>query len=149
MNIKKFNTENPNWKGGITLHKVGKKNYKMCIVGEGHHLALIGFYGYLHRVNAEKKLGRKLLPTEIVTFKDKDTLNCDEDNLIIVQNKAELHFLYRKVNSGLKKPHEDNYMTKCKCGCGTEFMKFDKANRPRLYVTGHNGKDYKEYNKKF
>ena len=75
MNIKKFNIENPNWKGGITLHKVGKKNYKMCIVGEGHHLAMVGFYGYLHRVNAEKKLGRKLLPTEIVTFKDKDTLN--------------------------------------------------------------------------
>ncbi len=28
-----------------------------------------------------------------------------------------------------------------------EFMKFDKSNRPRLYVSGHNGKDYKEYNK--
>ncbi len=147
MKPRKFNTENPNWKGGITLHKVGKKTYKMCIVGEGHHLALIGFYGYLHRVNAEKKLGRKLLSNEIVTFKDKDTLNCDEDNLIILQNKAELMFLKRKTNRGLKKPHEDNYMTKCKCGCGTEFMKFDKSNRPRLYVSGHNGKDYKEYNK--
>ena len=133
--------ENVMWKGGQPIHRVGKKTYKLTIVGYDHHLCIINTYAYLHRVNAEIKLGRKLLPNEIVTFKDKDTMNCDLDNLIIVGSKHELYALHRKVDRGenhLRNPNEKNEMVKCACGCFTEFLKYDKQGRPRKYVSGHN-----------
>jgi hypothetical protein len=36
---------------------------------------------FLHRVVAEEKLGRPLEEGERVTFKDRDPLNCDPDNI--------------------------------------------------------------------
>jgi hypothetical protein len=139
--------KNVMWKGGQPIHKVGKKTYKLTIVGKDHHLCIINTYAYLHRVNAEIKLGRKLLPNEIVTFKDKDTMNCDLDNLIIVNSKHELYALHRKVDRGqdhLRNPNEENVMVKCACGCFTEFLKYDKSGRPRKYVSGHNTAKAKE-----
>lgn len=134
------------WKGGKPLHKVGKKLYYLTIVGKEHHLCIINTYAYLHRVNAEIKLGRKLLPNEIVTFKDKDTLNCQLDNLLILNSKHELRSLNRKVDRGqdhLRNYGEKNELIKCACGCFTEFYKYDKSGRPRKYVSGHNSKNAK------
>ena len=139
--MKNIGKNNPNWKGGHPLHKVGNKFYKMTIVGYDHHLAITGRYAYLHRVNAEKKLGRKLLENEIVTFDDNNTLNCELDNLIIVQSKAELHFRRRQDKAEgeeLKRPDQENELIECKCGCGEMFLKYDEANRPRYHISGHN-----------
>lgn len=137
------------WKGGEPTHKVGKKIYKLTIVGKEHHLCIINTYAYLHRVNAEIKLGRKLLPNEIVTFKDKDTMNCNIENLIILNSKHELNTRNRKVDRGenhLRNPNEKNEMIKCACGCFTEFLKYDKSGRPRKFVSGHNSKPAKFIN---
>lgn len=133
--------KNVMWKGGQPTHKVGKKTYKLTIVGKEHHLCVINTYAYLHRVNAETKLGRKLLPNEIVTFKDKDTMNCELDNLIILNSKHELYASNRKIDRGenhLRNPNEKNVMVKCACGCFTEFLKYDKSGRPRKFISGHN-----------
>jgi hypothetical protein len=140
----KFGNDNFMWKGGNPIHKAGKKVYQLTIVGKGHHLCVMNTYGYLHRVNAEIKLGRKLLPNEIVTFKDKDTLNCDLDNLLILNSKHELMSLNRTVDRG--QDHRRNYgekndIIKCACGCFTEFNKYDKSGRPRKFVSGHNNKN--------
>ena len=135
--------KNVMWKGGQPIHKVGKNTYKLTIVGKGHHLCIINTYGYLHRVNAEIKLGRKLLPNEIVTFKDKDTLNCELDNLVILSSRHELNTLRRKIKRGqdhLRNHNEENVTITCACGCFTEFLKYDKSGRPRKYVSGHNNK---------
>ena len=141
--------KNVMWKGGKALHKVGKKMYNLTIVGKGHHLCLINTYGYLHRVNAEIKLGRRLLPNEIVTFKDKNTLNCDLDNLVILNSKHELMSLTRRVDRGqdhLRNYGEKNVLVKCACGCLTEFNKYDKQGRPRKYISGHNNRNAKLIN---
>jgi hypothetical protein len=136
-----YGEKNAMWKGGEPIHVVGKKTYKLTIVGKDHHLCIVNTYGYLHRVNAEIKLGRKLLPNEIVSFKDKDTMNCNLDNLLIFNSKHELYAFHRKVDRGqdhLRNPNEKNTIIKCACGCFTEFMKYDKSGRPRKFVAGHN-----------
>lgn len=33
---------------------------------------------------------------------------------------------------------------KCACGCGTQLEKFDKYGRPREFISGHNGRKYKD-----
>ncbi len=138
----KFGKDNHTWKGGESIHRVGKNYYKLIVVGKGHHLCFLNTYAYLHRVNAEVKLGRRLLEDEVVTFKDGNTLNCELDNLIVLENRKELLFKKRRVvrsqESELKRPKQENEIIACRCGCGTSFLKYDKSNRPRYFVSGHN-----------
>lgn len=137
-----YGEKNSQWKGGTSIHKVGKNYYNLIVVGKEHHLCFLNTYAYLHRLNAEKKLGRKLTEHEVVTFKDGNTLNCELDNLVILENLKELRYYQRKVKRSpdreLKRPKQLNEMVLCRCGCGTSFFKYDKTNRPRYYVTGHN-----------
>jgi hypothetical protein len=38
----------------------------------------------------------------------------------------------------------DAKLVECACGCGTLFEAKDKYNRPRKYISGHNGRKYKD-----
>jgi len=37
-----------------------------------------------------------------------------------------------------------NEKIKCACGCGEEFLKYDKYKRERKFVSGHNGRKYED-----
>lgn len=53
-----------------------------------HHLAKSDGYAALHRVRAEEKLGRELLPNERVYFQDGDRGNCALENLVIIPRRV-------------------------------------------------------------
>ena len=52
-----------------------------------HHLADKDGFVYVHRLNAEKKLGRKLKPTECVHHINEDKLDNSIDNLMVFKTK--------------------------------------------------------------
>lgn len=128
------NKRHPNFKGG----KIISNGYYAIFVGKHHHLADVRGYAYEHRLNAEKKIGRRLLPTEHVHHEDRNKLNNAENNLKVFASQAE-HFLHhRKEGSKRRLPNERNPLIKCACGCGDKLRKFDSTNRPRKYIHGHN-----------
>lgn len=132
---------NHNYKGG----SIASNGYKLQYVGKEHHLADVRGYAYEHRIEAEKKLGRRLLPREEVHHDDDNKLNNTHKNLIICKNKAEHRVLHRKKDMGKKLPGQRNRRIKCACGCGGTFLKFDSINRPRKFISGHNARKNGKY----
>jgi hypothetical protein len=125
---------NNNWKGGrrITSH-----GYIEIKVDKNHPLRNANGYAYEHRIKAMEKLNRKLRKGEIIHHIDGNKQNNDYNNIEIC--KYNIHrYKHRTVLSKKKTPFQKNYKVKCKCGCKTEFYKYDKSNRPRKYVSGHN-----------
>jgi hypothetical protein len=128
--------KNPNWKGGRSVTEHG---YVLVRVGTRHHLADVRGYAYEHRLVAEVKLGRRLRANEEVHHRDENPANNDPDNLRIVtraQHRAE----HRARGSRLRRPGQRNALVACACGCETRFRKFDRFNRPRRFVSGHNAR---------
>lgn len=125
---------NPNWGGGRSIASNG---YVLIRVGTSHHLADVRGYAYEHRVVAEKKLGRRLLPGEIVHHKDENKQNNGPENLEVVTGNAE-HLLLHRKRDDLRMPGEPNPLIKCECGCGEEIQRYDASGRPRKFVSGHN-----------
>lgn len=125
---------NPNWKGGRSIASNG---YVLIKVGTGHHLADVRGYAYEHRLVAERKLGRRLLPGEQVHHIDEDKQDNDPDNLEVV-TIAEHRVHHRTTGVRRRMPGEPNPTIACACGCGESFAKFDAHGRPRRFVTGHN-----------
>ena len=125
---------NPNWKGGRV---VDPRGYVLIRVGVGHHLADVRGYAYEHRLVAEEKLGRRLLPGEIAHHDDEQKANNAQGNIAPV-TRAEHAKLHRKLDKGLRDPGESNPPVLCACGCGTSFNRFDGEGRPRRFVSGHN-----------
>jgi len=74
----------PNWKGGIRTIK----GYRYVYVPD-HPCAHKDHIVAEHRLVMEKKLGRFLLPHEIVHHIDGNRTNNDPDNLIVFQSNAE------------------------------------------------------------
>lgn len=123
-----------NNKGG----SIASNGYKLIYVGKEHHLADVRGYAYEHRLVAEIKYGRRLLPKEQVHHKDHDKLNNAPDNLEITKSMKYHRFIHRGKESNLKLPDEENIVIKCLCGCGEAFNKYDDCGRPRVYISGHN-----------
>jgi hypothetical protein len=126
---------NPNWRGGRIVSEHG---YALVRVGTEHHLSDVRGYAYEHRVVAEQKIGRELKPGEMVHHINGNKQDNRPENLEVVGDTAEHFFLHRKLNTGLKKPGEENPEIECACGCKRKFYKYDSSGRPRFYVSGHN-----------
>ncbi len=76
-------SKNGQWKGGVRIIK----GYRLLLMPH-HHLALIHGYVPEHRLIMEEKLGRKLLPNEVVNHIDKNTLNNTPENLEVFENNG-------------------------------------------------------------
>jgi hypothetical protein len=126
---------NNNWRGGRSIASNG---YVLILVGIDHPLADIRGYAYEHRLVASKKIGRLLLPGEQVHHINENKRDNCPENLEVVLDLAHHRFHHRAYETGKKKPDEVNPVTSCACGCGNEFNKYDGANRPRKFISGHN-----------
>lgn len=126
--------KNGQYKGGRV---VASNGYVLLLVGKGHHLADCRGYAYEHRVVAEQKIGRRLLPQEQVHHKDQDRQNNHPDNLEVKRDAAH-HRLEHRVRADLRLPGEPNPEVPCECGCGWTLLRYDEHNRPRRFLSGHN-----------
>lgn len=129
--------KNGNWKGGRTITSHG---YVLIRVGINHPLADCRGYAYEHRLVAARKIGRRLRRGEIAHHKDENKRNNARRNLKVM-TRAWHRAEHRKHDKGLRFPGEPNTWTTCACGCGRKFRKFDRWGRPRVYVSGHNGRE--------
>lgn len=105
-------------------------------VGKTHHLADVRGYAYEHRLVAETKLGRPLVPGECVHHVDGDRTNNSQSNIEVHASHASHKAMHRK-RADLRTFGAENPLVHCECGCGATFRKFDSANRPRRFLTGH------------
>lgn len=128
-----FGERNPAWRGGRTRASQG---YVLIRVGKEHHLADYRGYAYEHRLVAESKLGRRLLPGEQVHHIDGRKDNNHPDNLEVMASAVHHNAEHRK-RCDLRLPDEPNPPVACACGCGAEFTKYDGEGRPRRFVHGH------------
>lgn len=125
---------NNNWRGGRSIASNG---YVLVRVGVGHSLADVRGYAYEHRVEAEKKIGRPLLPSEHVHHIDENKQNNNPENLRVV-TIPEHRLEHRKRDVGLRLPGEENPTVRCACGCSQTLARFDATGRPREFISGHN-----------
>lgn len=132
---KRFGENNNNWRGGKTKTKHG---YILVRVGKDHHLSDVRGYAYEHRVEAEKKEGRRLDPGELVHHINGVRSDNRHENLMIIADIANYFYHHRTGDYGLRKPGEENEMITCGCGCGCEMARYDSQGRPRAFMSGHN-----------
>ena len=129
-------SRSPNWRGG---RSVASNGYVLIKVGVDHHLADVRGYAYEHRLVAEKKIGRRLLPGEHAhQVNGMKTDNRDENIEVVTVREHRFKHRSEKTRDRLRKPDEPNTEVNCACGCGAAFDRYDSSGRPRLYVTGHN-----------
>lgn len=110
-----------------------------------HHLADKDGYVYVHRLNAEKKLGRKLKSTECVHHIDEDKLNNELDNLMIFKTNAD-HAAFHKgrdiyldgdvwvaINKNIRINGKNNKYNLCPC-CNKELKSSDAKVCKSCYI---------------
>ena len=124
---------NHQWKGGKTVTSHGY----VLVKRPGHPDADCRGYVYEHRLVAAATLARPLLPGEHVHHLNGDRLDNRPENLAVL-SQAEHGVAHRKRDSGRRLPGEENVAVSCACGCGAQFERFDRWQRPRKYLSGHN-----------
>lgn len=77
--------DHPGWRGGVTTDKAG---YVLRYRPEHPHCNSNGYIRE-HRLVMEQKLGRLLLPVEVVHHMDDDPSNNHPDNLVMFASNAE------------------------------------------------------------
>ena len=127
--------KNGMWKGG---RKVTQQGYVLIRVGTEHHLADCRGYAYEHRLVAEEKLGRRLLPGEEIHHVNGQRADNRLENIEVKADRASHFFEHRKEGSRLRMPGESNPIVACECGCGATFRRYDSIGRPRRFISGHN-----------
>ncbi len=123
---------------GVPGRTIASNGYVLIMVGKDHHLADVRGYAYEHRLVAEQKLKRRLLPGEIPHHIDGNKQNNDPANIEVVSSIAEHRLHHRGSKSRLRLPGELNPTIECGCGCKETLLKYDAVGRPRTYVSGHN-----------
>jgi hypothetical protein len=83
--------KSPSWKGGTSL-----VNGYRCTYDPTHPRAHPNGYVYEHILIAEQKLGRPLLPKEVVHHLDGDKANNSPENLIVLDSQSEHITLHRQ-----------------------------------------------------
>lgn len=137
MSIHQTGSKNGMWKGGRTIASNG---YVLIRVGKGHPRADSRGYAYEHRLVAAEKLGRSLKPGEIVHHIDGDKQNNAPDNLEVVHGVEEHRLKHRTAGHAVRLPGEPNPLIECGCGCKQTLRQFDRLNRQRGFIPGHNMK---------
>lgn len=131
----RYGPDNNFWKGG---RSVASNGYVLVRVGTGHHLADVRGYAYEHRLVAENKIGRRLVPGEEVHHVNKNKQDNRPENLSVEKDSHHHHVKHRHPASNRRLPDQPNPFVFCNCGCGHQFEKFDSNGRPRSFVSGHN-----------
>ena len=128
---------NAMWKGG---RSVASNGYVLIRVGKDHHLADVRGYAYEHRLVAEQKLGRRLLPGEEAHHKNDNKADNSPDNIeVLTRHRHRVkHRKHENSDGWWREPDEPNPMITCRCGCGSRFRTFDQQGRRRVYKHGHN-----------
>lgn len=129
----KAGARNPQWKGGRTI----ASNGYVLVKRPEHSAADSRGYVYEHRLAAEKKIGRALLPGEIVHHVDGIKTNNAPENLEVLPSIAH-HRREHASGSQRLAPGQANRRVECACGCGRSFRRYDRSGRPRRFVSGHN-----------
>ncbi|TEB09188.1 HNH endonuclease signature motif containing protein [Pelotomaculum propionicicum] len=78
LTINRKGKDNPNWKGGATVHSDG---YIYCFKPDHPHAS--NGYVFQHRLVMEEKIGRYLKPDEVVHHIDGNKTNNNPDNLLL------------------------------------------------------------------
>lgn len=130
----RYGAENCMWKGG---RSVASNGYVLIRVGTTHHLADVRGYAYEHRIEAEKKIGRRLLAGEEVHHINGNKQDNRHENLDVMADHKH-HAVRHRQRRDLRLPGESNPIISCACGCNQAFAKYDDTGRPRQYVLGHN-----------
>jgi hypothetical protein len=124
---------NPNWKGG---RSVASNGYVLVRVGTEHHLSDVRGYAYEHRIEAEKKIGRRLEPWEQVHHINRDRSDNRHENIEVLSTLE--HGMEHRKRKDLQDYHEINDLIVCECGCGAMLPRYDKYGRPRRFLPSHN-----------
>lgn len=132
-NLIRYRERNPRWKGGTY---VASNGYVVVLVGTSHHLSDGRGYAYQHRLVAEIKIGRRLLPKEQVHHINGVRTDNRQQNLE-VHDRAHHGVAHRKSDRNLRMPGQENPEIHCECGCGSVFEKFNAEGKPRRFVWGH------------
>lgn len=113
--------------------------YVVTYVGRHHHLSRGRKYAYEHRLVAERMLGRRLLPGEVVHHRDGDKTNNAPENLeVLPSNGHHHHTHHRNEKSKYRRvPGQPNETILCGCGCGESLLKFDRWGRERECIAHH------------
>lgn len=131
------------------MSTISSHGYVLVYVGKNHPMANVHGYAYEHRLVAAKKIGRMLLPNEIVHHSDRQKMNNSPDNIIVEPSIAAHKLHHRKLHGKIRRlPGEENPEITCACGCGEKLLKYDNVGRARKFKQKHSwrkGRGIKKY----
>jgi len=129
----RFGENNNAWRGGKYV-----MNGYVFVRAVGHPLSRSNGYALEHRLIASQNWGIGAVIGKVVHHKNGNKSDNRIENLEIMSHEEHTSLHCRKPGSKLRGIGEKNFTVTCKCGCGNEFLKYDKYRQPRMYVHGHN-----------
>lgn len=121
------------WKGGKKRTTAGY----VWVKAPEHHLAMSNGYVPEHRLIAEAKIGRSLLPGEVVHHVNGVKDDNRPENLEVMPTRKHHAWKHSTRPADRQPPDAANPSVECACGCGATFQRYSKWGDLRLYVRGH------------